>query len=84
MEQTSNYHHLQIGTKVSVSFMNENVKGELRGEILSVHFHPGKVRYDIQIETWKEDLMDGEGTIKQYYTRLYNVEAMFVSSGVLL
>lgn len=61
-------------------FINFNMKPETRqvGEIIAVHFHPGKVRYDIQIETY--ELPDETGQKEQYYTRLYNVDGAFVAS----
>lgn len=45
---------------------------DLTADILAVHFYPGKVKYDLAVQS---PLQDGE-------TRIYNVDSAFVSGSI--
>lgn len=58
----------QIGDTAWFTFDYENDKGAgAKCEILCVHYYPGKVKYDLEIE-----LSDGSKT------RIYNIDSIFV------
>lgn len=62
----------QLGNNVNINFYNA---GSLTGgKIIKVHFSPGKVMYDLEILV----KLSPAGDEHNMYTRLYNVDSVFV------
>lgn len=65
----------QIGDKVNLNFYRcGNLYG---GEVVKVHFAPGKVLYDIELPVRSDPSTEETEKIINY-TRLYNVDSAFV------